>query len=444
MDGEEFLRGWAAAIVSARDTSWHQRFYALVGALELAEAIKIDTARSIGQELRSGLASVVGEETSDVFLRSLRPAGSPPSSRPVGFAAKSPRAAVSVRSTFAELPEGEGHGGTDFVSVADGAAVLMCSGPGQAPWREHPLVVPPRTSSRGMAVQIGTTLHADVQIEPTGPPSPPFLGVTDNHGRSYQLSAHSHGTSSSGAKRQRWDLLAQITPLPPADIDWLELSTAHGVMRAPLRPPLPVTVTVSENFPSPTSLDRHLRKELHQQVWLHLLDPERTLEPIGVVADALVAVGARRSEDPLIVAYHAVDRLLTGGEEEAASLPDHLAAALSAEPAETWIGAEALSLNVDFGTALIAVEALVGHPDRLAVHFRTPEMLAPSAYDFIVSGTDDLGRGYVGHAESLGGIEHGAWHIRPPLPRTASRLTLHLDAGTHHATVDIDLTGSPK
>jgi hypothetical protein len=41
---------------------------------------------------------------------------------------------------------------------------------------------------------------------PVGPPSPPFFDVVDNQQRRYRLSHDSSGASSSGEKRQRWDL----------------------------------------------------------------------------------------------------------------------------------------------------------------------------------------------------------------------------------------------
>jgi hypothetical protein len=88
------------------------------------------------------------------------------------------------------------------------------------------------------------------------------------------------------------------------------------------------------------------------------------------------------------------------------------------------------------------LEALVGHRDRLALHFlqRQTGPDAASAHDLIVWATDSLGGGYASQAEALGGMEEGAFHFRPALDPAATMLTIHLQGPAHRATIDIDLT----
>ena len=70
MTGEDFLRGWAADVVASGEVDWYQQFYSLVEVLEIVGAIDIDVARTVGQEIRSGLTAKTGEPTSDFHLQS--------------------------------------------------------------------------------------------------------------------------------------------------------------------------------------------------------------------------------------------------------------------------------------------------------------------------------------------------------------------------------------
>jgi hypothetical protein len=54
--------------------------------------------------------------------------------------------------------------------------------------------------------------------------------------------------------------------------------------------------------------------------------------------------------------------------------------------------------------------------------------------------SDDRGGGYAGHAEPIGGMEQGAYHLRPPLDSASGLLTIHLQGSAHRVTVDIDLS----
>jgi hypothetical protein len=418
VNGEEFLRGWATEVVAAGDQNWYQPLYALVEALEIVDAIDIDVARSIGQDIRTGLTARTGEETPDFFLRSRKHIRQWPA-RPV------PR--VSVRAALAPLPAAVARGGTNFASVDTDAAWLVCSGPGRAPWPEYrPPPMPTANGNPG-----GFTIEGG-----HGPPAPPFRDVLDNHGRHYRLSHGSSGASSSGEKRQRWDMRARMEPVPGDNVGWLEFVTEHGPVRADLRPSVPATAMTLLLDPAPSAIEYHLNAKVHEQVWLHLLDPDRPLEPLGVVPEALIAVGAIDPDHPLVKAILAVDAALAG-DPHPTGMSDTLAAALQrVSTTAAWLGVEALGVPVELDGALVALEALVGHQDRLALHFIQS---GAGADVLIVSATDDVGGGYVGHAEPLGGMEEGAFHLRPPLDPETDHVAVTLEGPAHRTTIDIDL-----
>jgi hypothetical protein len=175
--------------------------------------------------------------------------------------------------------------------------------------------------------------------------------------------------------------------------------------------------------PAPSAIEYHLNAKVHEQVWLHLLDPERPLEPLGVVPEALIAVGAIDPDHPLVKAILAVDATLA-------------AALQRVSTTAAWLGVEALGVPLELDGALVALEALVSHQDRLALHFIQS---GAGADVLIVSATDNVGGGYVGHAEPLGGMEEGAFHLRPPLDPEADHVAVTLEGPAHRTTIYIDL-----
>jgi hypothetical protein len=418
MTGEEFLRRWAAEVVADGDLEWWPRFSSMVRALEIVDAIDIDVAREIGQNIRIGLTAVTGEPTHDFYLGS-RHADQP---RDWGPIVPPPTAApkVSVRSASASLPASVGVGATHFVAVEADEAWLVCSGPGLAPWSE-----------------------AEV-----GAPSPPFLGivaVVDDLGRQYDLTFRASSAPARGEPRQRWSLTTGLQPVPDDDVKWLELVTAHGPVRVHLRSPLLATTATIAFDPPPAEIEHHLRSELHNQVWLHLLDPERALDPLGSVIEALTAVAAVDRAHPLVAAVLAVDAAVAG-KPCAVAPPGALAAALGAPMTAPWVGAEALDVSVQLDGAFLALEALIGHHDRFELYFLEPPMSflpgpeTMSAHRLIIWATDNLGGGYVGHAES--GDHEGLYHLRPPLDSAATLLSVHLEGPAHGVTVAIDLSSA--
>jgi hypothetical protein len=431
MTGEDFLRGWAAEIVAAGEMDWYQRFYSLVEVLQIVDAIDIDVARAVGQEIRSGLTAKTGEPTPDFHLYSHRPATlglddwQVPERRVLGK--------VSVRAAYTALPEAEGQGGTDFLTVDSDTAWLSCSGAGAPPWPEH----------RAQASPSGWLRAPQRSMQRASAAVPPFLDVIDDRGRHYTLAGDSSGASSSGTKRHRWDLRAEIAPPPGAEVTALEFVTAHGSMTATLRPPAPTTVDVVALNPPPSEIERHLTATVHDHVWYQLLDRDSWLEPIGMLAEALIAIGALDPEHPLAQAILAVDDALAG-QAPAEAIPDALSAALRTDPRRaSWLGVEALASPVDLDGATVILEAVVGHSDRMAVHFLeglSSDPTATSAYELIVWATDDQGGGYAGHAEYVAGPEGGAYHLRPPHDPAATQLYLYLQGPRHRATVNIDLS----
>jgi hypothetical protein len=436
--GEQFLRVLASEAVAAGDLQWHQRFYSVVEALEIVDAIDIEAARAVGQEIRAGLSARTGEPGHDFFVASRR---GPRRHRPNRPGSSTGVPQVSVRAARASLPPKAGDGATNFVSRQGETAWLVCSGGGPAPWPEHrpPSSFPIAGTLRDDGVVGGWAIASG--LTPIGPPSPPFRDVVDDRGRHYRLSHASSGASSSGSKRRRWDMRAAIEPAPGDDVAWLELVTEHGPIRAVLRPPVPTTATTVTLAPRPSEVGHHMTAKMHNQVWLHLLDTDRPLEPLGVIPQALVAVGAIDSGDPLVAAVLAVDAALAG-DPPAAAMPEVLAGALRRDPAAAaWLGVEALGVSIDnLDGANVALEAMVGHRDRLAVHFvQSSSRDGRDASELIVSATDNLGGGYAGHAEPLGGMEAGAYHLRPPLDSAADRLVVTLQGPAHRTTIEIDL-----
>jgi hypothetical protein len=413
MTGEEFLRDWADGIVAARDVEWYQRFYTAVSVLELVNEIDIDVARKIGQDIRARLTQR-GLPSPDFHLQSSLPNPDAPGRPKVALPAAAP--SLSVRGSFAPLPPADGDGGPNFLSVGPERAWLICSGAGPPPWtRDRPL---------------------------------PFTDVIDDHARHYQLRPALTGESSHGPERLRWDLRATIEPGPPFDVVWIDLITVHGSTRAWLQPPAPATISTVAMDPPPSALETHLTATIHYQVWSYLHDPQSPHEPIGIVADALIAVGAIEATNPLVEAVHAVDAALDGSPPSAA-LPDALRAALTHDSRiEPWVGVTALGISLVMDNAFVTLEALVGHPDHLAVHFLEPPSRFPaqsdeiSAHELLIWGTDNLGGGYAGHSEILGGATWAAaFHLRPPLNPNATQLSLQLQGPAHRSTINIDISG---
>jgi hypothetical protein len=441
--GEEFVRGWAAEVVAAGDQAWYQRFYSLVEVLEMVGEIDIDVARDIGQGIRTGLTARTGQPTWDFYLGSRHPQVRSHQGRAVPPASCAPQ--LSVFAVSGSLPPTLGDGGTNFISVEGSRAWLVCSGAGRAPWPEQSMATP--RPPGGTADTAPSALRAERIGPAVGPPSPPFFEVVDDQQRRYRLSHDSSGASASGEKRQRWDLRARIDPPPGDDVNWLEFLTEHGPIRVPLRPPVPTAVTIDALDPAPSQLEHHLNAQIHNQVWLYLLDRDRPLEPLGVLPEALVAVGAIDPDHPVVRAMLAVDTALAGT-PPTAGLPDALAAALRHDPTSSpWLGVAALGVPLEIDGTFVTLEALVGHRDRLAVHFLEaplpfpPPSDTPSAHGLVVWATDNVGGGYAGDAEPLGGIEQGAYHLRPPLALAASRLTIHLQGPGHRASVEVNIAG---
>jgi hypothetical protein len=274
-----------------------------------------------------------------------------------------------------------------------------------------------------------------------------FVDIADDHGGRYQLEALSSGESNPGHKRERWDLRAKLRPAPPADVEWLRLRTPDGPITAILVPPPGTEVSADPILPVRTELEVYLADQLHDHIWLHLLDPERPLGPISVLSSALVAVDAIDAQHPLVAAIANADAAIGGG--EMTGLPPALASALAGDRQVTpWIGGAAVGVAVDHPDgARIGLEALVGHPDRIALHFIEPETDGgTSAWGLLVTATDDHGRGHVGHAEALSSMTEGAFHLRPPLAADATNLTLHLEgpSAVVHITIKLSRPSYPR
>jgi hypothetical protein len=269
-----------------------------------------------------------------------------------------------------------------------------------------------------------------------------FAGVVDDHGQRYRLKMNSSAASSSGAKRVRWDLRLDLSPAPGPAVKWLRFTTPHGQVTAHLRPPAETAVTTETDTLAMDTAEFYLHRQLHNHAWLHLLDPERPLARLSVIADALVAVGAVNSDHSLVTAVNSVDDAIAG--QATIGLPEVVASALRPQAdRQPWIGTTALAVaasHPDGGK--LGLEALVGHPDRLALHFIQPgwQQGRSGAWNLVVSATDDQGRGHVSGTEPLSSPGEGAFHLRPPLAADASRLTVRLHGPTTSMEIEIHLT----
>ena len=268
-----------------------------------------------------------------------------------------------------------------------------------------------------------------------------FAGITDDQNGRYRLQFVSSGASSSGQKRQRWDLRTQLLPTPAEDVEWLRFETPHGAITARLLPPAATFISTEPRVPTLNEIEYYLTSQLHNHVWLHLLDPERPLAGLSVIGSALVAIDAIPADHALITAVGAVDADdRVGG--NARSIPPVLADALSRRPRPPpRVGATGIGTAVSHPDAgPVCLEALVGHPDRLALHFIQPgNQDNIGTWGLVVTGTDDHGRGHVAHPEALSSMEHGAFHIRPPLANDAAHLTIRLEGPSAAVDVSIDL-----
>jgi hypothetical protein len=267
-----------------------------------------------------------------------------------------------------------------------------------------------------------------------------FAAITDDQGGPHWLEFVSRGASSSGQKRQRWDLRTLLRPTPAENVKWLRFETPHGPITSRLLPPTAARISTEPLVQERNEVEYYLAGRLYNHVWLHLLDPERLLAGLSVIGSALVAVDAIRADDPLVVAVAAVDGAIAGA--EAPSIPPVLADALARRPPPTaWVGASAVGVTVSHPDAgQVGLEALVGHRGRFARHFIDPgggDQIG--VWGLIVAATDDHGRGHVAHPEPLSSMEEGALHFRPPLAGDAAQLTIRLEGPRAAVNVTIDL-----
>jgi hypothetical protein len=437
VNGEQFLRALAAQIIAEADVRhWWERFSSAFEALDLVGAVDEQTARQIGEEIRTGLADRTGENIPGFHLAS-RP-GRRPAPRVHQANRNRDLSGLTARSAWAALPRAMGSGGVNFVSLTDQECWLVCSGAGPAPWPQQEPPRPPPGSSGGFI-----TLPSD-QSTWVSAESAMFSEIVDDQDRRYQLQFVSSGASSSGQKRQRWDLRTLLQPAPADTVKWLRFETPHGPITARLGPPAATDVSAESIVPARNAVEYYLTSQLHNHVWLYLLDPARPLARLSVIGSALVAEGSISAEHPLVAAIATVDDGIAAADAKA--LPPVLADALSRGPRQSaWIGTAAVGVKVSHPDgAEIGLEALVGHPDRIALHFIDPGRGRGQigAWDFVVTATDDNGRGHVAHAEPLSSMEEGAFHFRPPLAGNAAGLTVRLEGRTAAVEVTIDLANS--
>ena len=346
------------------------------------------------------------------------------------------------------MPSPYGDGATNFITTEGDQTFLVGSGAGPAPWPDE--TPPPRlTQFSGSGVPSGSFVSAQlIEARRATPelPVPPFRAVTDDRGTHYQLRRDSWSTPDRSSPRPRWELRALIKPTPDPAVRWLDFETDQGSIRAALEWPVTTGVDRQPLEPPPTLAESYLRYQIHHQAWLHLLDRQRRLDRLDTVVEALVAVGAISPQDQTVRAVTAVDEAIVGA-PPTDELPPLIASALTANGPTSWRGVAAIGVTIEnLDGVTVALEALVGHQDRVALHFYSPRSDDDSilggvfAHKLVVYATDDHGRGYVTSTEPLSGTEHGAYHFRPALSVDAQEFTVSFEGPATRATARIGLT----
>lgn len=345
-------------------------------------------------------------------------------------------AGFGAKAAWAPLPPAMAQGGINFTSWTDDVGWLVCSGAGPAPWPQPEPPRPPAGATGGFALSMAGAER------PVSPEQAMFSEVIDDQGLQYRLGMSSSAASNSGSKRQRWDLRFFVTPTPGPSVQWLRFTTPHGPVTARLHAAAPAATFTPPAAPMDAA-EFYLYSQLHNHVWLHLLDPERPLAPLAVVADALVAVDAINADHPLVAAVTSIDDTITG--QPTTALPPAVASALTKSDRQTWIGCVAVGVTVahpDGGE--LGLEALVGHPDRTALHFVQPgwQHGQDGAWNLVVTAIDDQGRGHVSGTEPLSSPAEGAFHLRPPLAADTTHLTIRMQGPTTAIETRVDLTAT--
>jgi hypothetical protein len=434
--GEDFLRRLAAKIIEQGDVrDWWSRFSSAYQALDVVEAVDEATAREIGEEIRAGLRARTGEEVRGFHLGSRHRGGE--TIRPHGhFDSTDHLDGFGVRVARAPLPASMADGGIDFVSWTDHGAWLVCSGAGPPPW-PRPQHRRPLSGTGGGFVTARST--AD-QIP--SPEDAMFAEVVDDRDVHYRLKMSSLSASNPGAPRERWDLRLHLTPTPDAAARWLRFTTPHGPVTAALQPATATDTVTQHEAMDPAEF--YLHGQLHNHAWRHLLDPERRLARLTVVADALVVTGAVSRDHPVVAAVYSIDDAIAG--EDAPALPTLVSTALQRRASQiAWIGCSALGVAISHPDGgQLGLESLVGHPDRLALHFVQPVWQQPqrNAWELVVTATDNRGRGHVSATEPLSSPSEGAFHFRPPLAADALGLTIRLQGATTVMETKVDLSNT--
>lgn len=109
-----------------------------------------------------------------------------------------------------------------------------------------------------------------------------------------------------------------------------------------------------------------------------------------------------------------------------------------------WLDVVALGINVDIGgTATLALDAIVGHRDYTALHFRSAgrglDVIDVINRSVVVSAKDDLGAGYVSSSEHIFDGESGLCHFRPAFSREANAVTVTFHGQRTIAVVEVPL-----
>ena len=415
------------------------RVKAALNALCRVGAVSEERARSVVGDFVAALAAR-GLHDPGALLAVLRTGGSPPPAGRAGPAspARPPAGQYRAIPVGAALPASrDGH---------EGAVHLQS------------LVLAP---DRAAIVTSFVSTWRDVTSYPEDPAArlafPPFggAGLTDNHGRRYQLnfSTGEGGWLEAG--------LLDISPLPPDGVHWLELPTVPGsVLRIELADPDPAPRAASHESLPPAAVGEQLLTAVAETMLgggaLAGIEATRLAGSLAEVTAALRAAGALPASSPVpaqvaaLCQRRAIEvRGRLAGQARSVRLPEAWRSILTQRrngPPEGRTGlapVAAVLPEIDGARFVLAGLASWEHQASLTVLCWgwPPERgeFRPSR-PFSWWARDDAGRWHVGRIGTFNAVP-GTFHVEftPPMPPGTAALDIMLTGSASRVTVSVPL-----
>ena len=415
------------------------RVRAALNALCRVGAVSEERARSVAGDFVAALAAR-GLHDPDALLAVLRAGGPPPVAGPAGPAspARSPGGRYRAIPVGAALPASrDGHAGAvhlqTLVLAPDRAAIVTSF---VSTWRE--VTHYPEDPAARLAF-------------------PPFgrAGLTDDHGRRYQLS---FSTGDGGWLEPG---LLDISPLPPDSVRWLELPTVPGsVLRIGLTDPDQAPCAARHEPLPPAAVGEQLLTAVAETMLgggaLAGIEATQLAGSLAEVTAALRAVRVLPASSPVPAQLAALCqrraiqvRGRLADQARAVRLPEAWRSVLAQRRSglpegQTGLAPVAAVLpEIDGARFVLAGLASWEHQATLTVLCWgwPPERgeFRPSR-PFSWWARDDTGRWHVGRIGTFNALP-GTFHVefRPPLPRGTGALDIMLTGSASRVTVPVPL-----